>query len=107
MMITNLAVWTDLATLRAFTYQAVHRYVLQSRHKLFEQVFSRRFVLWRVPVGRVPALGEAKQAFRQLEGHGPSARAFTFLDAFDAAGQPLPRESRSHPGNKPRGVSRN
>ncbi len=31
MMITNLTVWTDVDSLRAFTYQTVHKYFLHSR----------------------------------------------------------------------------
>ena len=94
MVITNLTVWTDLSSLRNFTYQTVHRYFLQSRRKWFERVLSRQLVLWWVPAGHVPTLDEGKQALCQLEERGPSARAFTFQDAFDAAGRPLPRESQ-------------
>jgi hypothetical protein len=91
MMITNLTVWTDLESLRAFAYQTVHRYFLQSRRKWFDRVSGRQLVMWWLPAGELPTLEEAMRKLRLLEVGGPSPEAFTFQDAFDPAGSPLPR----------------
>jgi hypothetical protein len=101
MMITNLTLWTDLESLRVFSYETVHRYFLQSRRKWFDRVHGKQVVMWWVPAGHVPTLEEAKQTLRLLEERGPSAGAFTFQDAFDPTGQPVPRTARPGHGDEP------
>lgn len=100
MMITNLTLWTDLDSLRVFAYETVHRYFLQSRRKWFDRVAGKQVVMWWVPAGHIPTLDEAKQVLRHLEIHGPSAQAFTFHDAFDPTGLPLPRVARPGQGEE-------
>jgi hypothetical protein len=101
MMITNLTLWTDLESLRVFSYETVHRYFLQSRRKWFDRVHGKQVVMWWVPAGHVPTLEEAKQTLRLLEERGPSAGAFTFQDAFDPTGQPVPRTAQPGHGDEP------
>jgi hypothetical protein len=93
LVITNLTVWTDLASLRAFAYETVHRYFLQSRRKWFDRAVGRQVVLWWVPAGHLPGLDEAKRRLVLLEERGPSAEAFTFQEAVDPAGRPLARSA--------------
>jgi hypothetical protein len=94
LVITNLTVWTDLESLRTFAYQTVHRYFLQSRRRWFERAVGRQLVMWWVPAGHLPGLDEAKQRLLLLEERGASAEAFTFQEAFDSAGRPLPQAMR-------------
>jgi hypothetical protein len=47
--------------------------------------------MWWLPAGELPTLEEAMRKLRLLEVGGPSPEAFTFQDAFDPAGSPLPR----------------
>jgi hypothetical protein len=94
MMITNLTVWTDLESLRVFTYETVHRYFLQSRRKWFDRIASKQLVLWWVPAGQIPTLDEAKAKLHVLEERGSTATAFTLQDAFDPRGQPVARAAR-------------
>lgn len=94
MVIPNLSVWTDIASLRTFAYQTVHRYFLQNRRTWFERMEGRLLVLWWVPAGCAPVLDEAKARLRLLEERGPTAAAFTFQDAYDPTGTPLPRTAR-------------
>jgi hypothetical protein len=101
MVITNLTVWTDLESLRVFSNETVHRYFLQSRRKWFDRVAGKHVVLWWVPAGQIPTLDEAKAKLRLLEKRGPSATAFTFHDAFDSTGQPVPRAARPGHGDEP------
>jgi hypothetical protein len=101
MVITNLTVWTDLESLRVFAYETVHRYFLQSRRKWFDRPAGKQVVLWWIPAGQLPTLEEAKAKLRLLEERGPSVSAFTFHDAFDEAGQPVPRAAHAGHGDEP------
>ena len=101
MMITNLTVWTDIDALRAFTFQTVHKYFLQSRRSWFERLASRGLVLWWLPTGHEPTLDEAMAKLNFLEEFGPTNEAFTFQDAFDPAGNPLPRPTRPGQSDAP------
>jgi hypothetical protein len=94
LMITNLTVWTDLDALRAFMYDTVHRYFLQARRKWFERLDRRYVVLWWVPAGTIPTLGEAVARLEQLEVNGSTAFAFSLHEPFGPDGQPLPRPDR-------------
>ena len=67
MMITNLTVWTDLESLRVFSYETVHRYFLQSRRKWFDRPAGKQVVLWWLPAGQLPTLEEAKAKLGLLE----------------------------------------
>lgn len=96
-MITNLTVWTDLESLRAFAYQTVHRYFLQSRRTWFDRVPGPQVVIWWLPAGQAPTLDEAMHKLRLLAERGPTPDAFSFQDAFDPVGLPLARAT--HPGH--------
>ena len=101
MMITNLTVWTDIDALRGFTFQTVHKYFLQSRRSWFERLASRGLVLWWLPAGHDPTLDEAMARLNLLEELGPTKEAFTFQDAFDSAGNPLPKPAKAGQGVAP------
>jgi hypothetical protein len=75
-------------------YETVRPYFFQSRRKWFERPAGKQVVLWWVPAGQLPTLEEAKARLRLLDERGPSAIAFTVQDAFDPAGQRLPRATR-------------
>ncbi len=101
MMITNLTVWTDIDSLRAFTFQTVHKYFLQSRRSWFERLATRSLVLWWLPAGHEPTLDEAMAKLNLLDDLGPTKDAFTFQDAFDSAGNPLPKPAKPGQGVVP------
>jgi hypothetical protein len=42
-------------------------------------------VLWWVPAGRLPTVGEALERLADLRANGPSPRAFTFTSSYTAA----------------------
>jgi hypothetical protein len=91
LLITNMSVWTDLDSLRAFMYDTVHRYFLQNRRKWFERLERKPTVLWWVPAGHIPTLEEAVAQLDHLEEHGSTPTAFTLHEPFDPAGQPMAR----------------
>lgn len=89
MMITNLTVWKDMESLRAFTYQTALRHFLQNRSRWFDRVDQGQVVLWWVPVGETPCIEIAMARLDMLEQSGPTERAFTFAQAFDSSGKQL------------------
>jgi Domain of unknown function (DUF3291) len=101
MVITNLSVWTDLESLRVFAYETVHRYFLQSRRKWFDRVAGKHVVLWWVPAGQIPTLDEGGGGVGGLGGGGGGGGGFTFHDAFDSTGKPVPRAARPGHGDEP------
>ena len=101
MVITNLSVWTSLASLRDFMYGTVHRYFLQSRRKWFERMTQPHVVLWWIPAGELPTLDDAKSRLQLLEDQGSTSAAFTLENPYDADGMPLSRESGSHERSEP------
>ena len=92
-MLLNLSVWESLDTLRAFTYTTAHLEVLRRRREWFERLAVAHLVLWWVPAGHLPTIGEALDRLERLRRDGPTPAAFTFRVPFepDAAnpGAPL------------------
>ncbi len=78
MMITSLTVRTGTEPLRAFAYQTMHRYFLQSRQRWFSRMDSQPLVLWWVPAGTIPTLEEARARLGLLQADDPTPSAFTF-----------------------------
>ena len=92
MMITNLTVWTDLESLRSFTFETAHRYFLQNRRKWFDRMSTSQVVLWWIPAGRHPTVNEAMEKLSLIDLNGSSAAAFAFQNAYDPAGGAIARQ---------------
>ncbi len=86
-VIVNLSVWESVEALRSYVYDAGHLAVLRRRREWFAPMDSAQLVLWWVPAGHRPTLGEARARLDQLDTQGPTAEAFTLRQPFD----PLPR----------------
>lgn len=87
-LIVNYSIWTDMDSLRHFTYRSGHGAYFRRRREWFEEG-SSKIVCWWVPAGEVPGVHEALRRLEMLEKNGPSAAAFTFTESFPppAAGQ--------------------
>ncbi|MBI4935187.1 MAG: DUF3291 domain-containing protein [Actinobacteria bacterium] len=81
LLIVNYSVWTDLESLRHFTYRSGHASYFRRRREWFEDG-SSRLVCWWVPAGEVPSIDEATRRLAHLEEHGPTPHAFTFAAPF-------------------------
>lgn len=90
-IILGMTVWIDVDSLRAFVFRSEHVAFLRRRAEWFEKLDGPPTVLWWVPAGHRPTLGEAKRRLEQLTEQGPTTEAFTFSHAFDADAQPLRR----------------
>ncbi|MFI6344891.1 DUF3291 domain-containing protein [Streptomyces sp. NPDC050560] len=84
-VIVTLSVWETSEALWDFTYRSGHLEAMQQRREWFERHVEAHLVLWWVPVGHLPSVGEALERLAHLRVHGPSPRAFTFAASYTAA----------------------
>lgn len=87
-IIVNMSVWDDVESLRSFVYETGHIDIMRRRRDWFEKMQENYMVLWWLPEGRVPSLGEAERRLDLLRTNGPNPDAFTFRRPFGPAGQP-------------------
>jgi len=81
-VIANLTVWRSVEDLRVFTYRSDHRLVFVRRYEWFERWPGPSVVMWWIPSGTIPTIGEALQRLALLAAEGPSSDAFTFKQPF-------------------------
>lgn len=94
LLIVNFSVWTDLESLRHFTYRSGHGAYFRRRKEWFEDG-SSRMVCWWVPAGAIPTVDDAVERLTLLDADGPSADAFTFATPFAPDGAPAGRAAPS------------
>lgn len=83
-VIVNMSVWESQEALWDFTYRSGHLEVMRGRRDWFARHVEAHLVLWWVPAGHRPTVGEALERLADLRTHGPSPRAFTFASAHTA-----------------------
>lgn len=77
-VIANLTVWETVQALRDYVYRTPHLDYMRRRREWFaHDGLGASLVLWRVPVGHIPTLDEARQRREHLIEHGPTPHAFT------------------------------
>ncbi len=81
-LLVNLTVWENLESLRQYIYQGLHGRAFAQRKAWFEATGKEHLVLWWIPKGHIPSIGEAKDKMEKLWREGPSAEAFTFKKLF-------------------------
>ncbi|MFD3698850.1 DUF3291 domain-containing protein [Streptomyces sp. NPDC058646] len=84
-VIVNLSVWETQEALWDFAYRSGHLEVMRRRRDWFARHVKAHLVLWWVPAGHIPTVGEALERLADLQVHGPSPRAFTFASSYTAA----------------------
>jgi hypothetical protein len=98
-VIVNLTVWETQEALWDFTYRSGHLEVLRRRREWFERHVEAHLVLWWVPAGHLPTVGEALERLADLRANGPSPRAFTFASSYTA--DEAPQHLRAAPQGQP------
>ena len=78
LLITNMSVWHDVESLKAFVYRSLHVELIQDRDAWFNKMLNLHLALWWVPAGHIPDIEEGKQRLDHLQQHGPGEFAFTF-----------------------------
>ena len=89
LILFNMSVWESVDALRDYVYSSRHVDAVRRRANWFEPTSRPNFVLWWVPAGHIPSVEEAKSHFELLWEQGPTARAFTFADAYSIQGEPI------------------
>ncbi len=77
----NMSVWESVAALEHFVWQTVHKRFYGRRAEWFEHFDGPYLVLWWVPVGHRPDVGEAVARLEHLKQHGPGDHAFDWQAA--------------------------
>ena len=72
----NLTVWESVEALERFVWATVHKQFYNRKAEWFERQDKPHFVIWWVPAGHRPTIGEAKARLEYLTTHGPSEHAF-------------------------------
>jgi hypothetical protein len=81
-MLINFSVWTDLESLRDFTYSGDHVAIMRRRREWFEKMTDLYLALWWVPTGHHPSVEEAVARLEHLRQCGPSPEVFTFREFY-------------------------
>jgi hypothetical protein len=87
-LLLNMSVWTDVDSLRDYTYRSVHGKFFARRQAWFEKFEFSHLALWWIPAGHIPTPAEAKLRLESLDGQGPTPFAFTFKQTFPPLGSP-------------------
>jgi hypothetical protein len=95
LILITLSVWRSIDALVRFAYSSEHRDLLRARGRWFHPPATPSLVLWWLPVGQVPSVGEARQRMERLSEHGPTDLAFTFRSQFAAPGVEVDHEAPS------------
>ena len=76
LLVPNLTVWEDAASLETFVWGTVHKQFYERRAQWFEVLDKMHFVMWWVPEGHQPTLEEALDRLELLNSKGDSEDAF-------------------------------
>ena len=78
----NLSVWEDLESLRHFMYKSGHASYLRRRGEWFQKPDRPINVLWWIPAGDIPTLGDAVKRLDYLTENGPSEFGWPLTEPF-------------------------
>ncbi len=92
LLLINCSVWESVEALWDFVYRTDHLDYVRRRRDWFHRLGEAYQVLWWVPAGRVPDVGEALARLGHRRAHGPSGYAFTFHDRYPAPAEADPAE---------------
>ncbi|CAA6823507.1 MAG: Unknown protein [uncultured Thiotrichaceae bacterium] len=78
LLLVNMSVWEDLASLKQYVYKSVHVELIRDREAWFNKMIEAHQALWWVPEGHIPSVAEGKEKLEQLQQNGPGSVAFSF-----------------------------
>lgn len=82
--VANLTVWEDAPSLERFVWGTIHKQFYERRAEWFELMGDMHFVMWWVPTGHRPTLGEALARLEHKRSQGDSEHAFGWDHLKDA-----------------------
>ena len=83
-IIINFSTWESAEALFQFAFYSGHADYYRRRNEWFTHEDAPYAVLWWVPEGHEPTVGEAEERLAWLKDRGPSEGAFTFKQRFAA-----------------------
>src|SRR5262245_47864109 len=92
-ILVNFSVWESAEALHQLVYRTAHVEVMRQRRQWFEVMTEAYLVLWWVPEGHRPTIGEAIARLERLRMRGSSPEAFTFRELYpppESAGTKAP-----------------
>lgn len=89
----TLSLWCDIEHAMAFSYSGLHAEALRHGREWFVKPQWPPYAAWWTAEPEPPSWREAAERHEHLHDHGPSPRAFSFRDAFDAQGKPAAVDS--------------
>lgn len=82
---STLSVWKDLESLKHFAFHTVHKRFYDRRGEWYDDADQGwggiRLVMWHIPQGHLPTIGEAVERLRHLADHGETDHAFGWSHA--------------------------
>jgi hypothetical protein len=81
-VIVTGSVWETRQALWDYVYRSGHLDALRRRREWFHRHVESHLVLWWIPAGHIPTVGEMMERLTLLRAHGPSPRAFTFREDY-------------------------
>ena len=78
LVIINLTVWTDVESLKHFTYRSGHGAYFRRRGEWFEPATEAHMVCWWTPAGTPPGVEDAVRDSSDCRAEGPSEHGFLF-----------------------------
>ncbi len=75
-MLVNMSVWESVEALERFVWATVHKQFYSRKGGWFEKLAEPHFVMWSIPPGHIPDLGEAKARLAHLSAYGDSDFVF-------------------------------
>ena len=81
-LLVNLSIWEDAASLKNYVYRSGHTEIVRRRQEWFKRMKKPHLVLWWVPAGHEPPVGEAEERLTLLRAQGPTVEAFDFREIF-------------------------
>lgn len=80
----NMSVWESVESLSEFTYRSAHVDIFRRRSEWFKKMTSNHMALWWIAKDHIPTVQEGQDTLKQLDQFGPSKKAFTFKQRFNA-----------------------
>jgi len=83
---STLSIWTDLASVRAFSRAGLHQYMLRNQARWVHHVDWKHIAAWWIDDEEIPTWGDAARRIELLNDEGPSPKAFDFATSYDEHG---------------------
>ena len=92
----TLSLWQDIESVFEFSYQGLHAEALSHRKEWFIKTQWPVYVAWWVEDNHIPTWQEAYARYDRFCREGASPDCFDFKRSFDADGQPVKLDRKSH-----------